>query len=136
MADELLERLYQDIKRGRLTAVEEYLDQSGDQNLTNRNGWSLLMAAAFKGSSRILSLLLERKVKLEATNSAGETALTLAAGGGYIKCVRLLLAHGASVDVRPLSQDLSVFMRYARQPSEEVNQLLAEAGAACVLTPP
>ncbi len=136
MADELFERLYQDIKHGRLAAVEEYLDQDGDQNLTNRNSWSLLMAAAFKGNSRILSLLLERKATLEATNSAGETALTLAAGGGYIKCVRLLLANGADVGVRPLGQYLSAFIRCARQPSEEVNQLLAEAGADCVLTPP
>lgn len=129
MADELFDQLYQNVKAGKLVAIEEYLNQGGDPNLTNRNGWSLLMSAAFKGNSRILSLLLEQNVKLESTNCAGETALTLAAGAGHVKCVKLLLAHGASVNVHPLGWDLSVFMQYAKQPSEEVNQLLSEAGA-------
>ena len=129
MEDELFDQLYQEIKHGRLTAIETYLDGRGDPNLINRNGWSLLMAAAFKGNSRILSLLLSRNVILEATNGAGETALTLAAGGGHVKCVKVLLTHGASINVRPLGQDLSMFMQYARQPSAEVTQLLADAGA-------
>ncbi len=86
------------------------------------------MSAAFKGNSRILTLLLERGAAINSTNVAGETALTLAAGGGFVKCVRLLLAQGASVDVRPLGQSLTVFLQDAICPSDEVNGLLKEAG--------
>lgn len=129
VTDELFDSVYQDIKHGRLAAVQDFLDGGGDVNLTNRNGWSLLMSAAFKGNSRILTLLLERGAAINSTNVAGETALTLAAGGGFVKCVRLLLAQGASVDVRPLGQSLTVFLQDAICPSDEVNGLLKEAGA-------
>ena len=50
MKDEIYDQLYSCIKYGRLEAVAEYLDNGGNPNLTNRNGWSLLMAAAFKGA--------------------------------------------------------------------------------------
>ncbi len=127
--DKTFDQIYDDIKYGRLTAVEEFLNQGGDPNLANRNSWTLLMVAAFKGNSRILILLLNRGANINATHSAGESALTLAAGGGHQKCVRVLLERGADICVRPLGQPLLTFMKYARQPSEEVNQMLIEAGA-------
>lgn len=129
MEDQLFDHLYQNIKHGRLEAVQAYLDAGGYPDLCNRNGWSLLMATAFSGNSRILTALLDREAVLEITNVAGETALSLAAGGGHAKCVRLLLARGASVSVRPLGWPLSQFMKHARCPSAEVDELLADAGA-------
>jgi len=127
--DEAFDRIYDDIKYGRLAAVEEFLNQGGNPNLTNKNGWTLVMSAAFKGNSRILSLLLERGANINSINVAGCSALSLAAGSGHQKCVKLLLAQGADVQVRPLGQPLLTFMQYAQCPSPEINQLLAEAGA-------
>ena len=129
MPDEEFDRLYQHIKYGRLAAVEGYLDSGGDANLSDRNSWSLLHAAAFKGNSRILTLLLDRGADIVATNRAGEAALDLSAGGGHVKCVKILLARGASTHTRPLGRPLSVYMEYAKCKSPEVNRLLGEAGA-------
>lgn len=86
------------------------------------------MAASFKGDFRIAALLLDRGANIHATNKVGETALALAAGGGYRKTIKLLLSHGARIDIRPLGQPFSVYMSYAKQPSAEVNNLLADAG--------
>jgi ankyrin repeat protein len=127
--DETFDQLYQEIKHGRLAAVEAFLNQDGDPNLTNRSGWTLLMSAAFKGNSRIVTLLLDRKANINSLNVAGESALSIAAGGGHQKCVRILLEHGADIHVRPLGQPLLAFMKYARHPSEVVNELLIKAGA-------
>ena len=130
MAEDLFDQLYQHIKRGRLEAVEEFLARGGDPNLSNRGGWSLLMVAAFKRNSQILTLLLNHGAKLEAATVVGETALALAAGGGYVKCVKLLLERGASVHIRPLGHPLSVYIEYRGEPHPNVTKMLAEAGAA------
>ena len=127
--DETFDQLYQDIKHGRLAAVEAFLNQDGNPNLTNRNGWTLLMSAATKGNSRILTLLLNRKASINSLNVAGESALSIAAGSGHHKCVKILLEHGADIHVRPLGQPLLAFMKYAQHSSEEVDQLLIKAGA-------
>ncbi len=128
--DETFDVLYQATKHGKLAEIEAFLNQGGDPNLTNKNGWTLLMSAAFKGNSRILTLLLERGASINSVNNvAGESALSIAAGSGHQKCVKILLEHGADVGVRPLGQSLLAFMKYAQHPSEEVIQLLVEAGA-------
>ena len=141
MTDEVFDEFYSHIKRGRLEAVTEYLNSGGDPNLTNRNGWSLLMSAAFKGNSRILRLLLERGATLEPAGSGNKTALMFAAAKGHVKCVKLLLAHGASV--HGLASEVESIRYYAmkqavqffnRSPAEvdqllEVAQLLSDAGA-------
>ena len=129
MADEEFDLLYQHIKYGRLAAVEKYLDSGGDANLTNRYSWSLLHTAAFKGNSRILTLLLDRGADINAINGAGEAAFDLAAAGGHVKCVKILMARGVNIHTQPLGWSLSKYMEYAKCKSPEVNQLLVEAGA-------
>ena len=86
MHDDEFDILYQHIKHGRQAAVEQYLDNGGNVNLANRNGWSLLICAAFKGNSRILTLLLDRGADIDATtNPSYESALDLAAAGGHVE---------------------------------------------------
>lgn len=133
MPNELYEKLYREIKAGRLTAVQAFLDKGGDPNLSNRYGWSLLMAAAMKGNSRITTLLLDRGAHINKSNDFGETALALAAGGGFPKTVKLLLSQGASLDVHPHGQSLSAYMRYARQASAAVDSLLTESHTAVII---
>lgn len=129
MEDEEFDRLYQHVKYGGLAAVEDYLDRGGDVNLSNRNSWSLLHAAAFKGNSRILTLLLDRGANIDALNRAGESAFDIAAAGGHVKCVKILLARGANIHTRPLGQSLSTYMEYAKCKSPEVIRVLTDVGA-------
>ena len=130
MSEERFEQLYSHIKRGNITAVETFLNQGGDPNLCNCGGWNLLMAAAFKVNSRILKLLLDRGAVLEAATVVGETALALAAGGGYIKCVSLLLESGASIYIRPLGHPLSKYIELRGGLHPSVQKTLAEVGAS------
>ncbi len=54
-----------------------------------------LLAAARSDKLDVLKLLLDKGAKIEAKNSAGETALHCAAKGDSLKCVRELLIRGA-----------------------------------------
>lgn len=130
MADELFDSLYSCIKHGNYSSIEDYLKNGGDPSLTNRNGWSLLMSAAFKGNSRILRLLLEHQARLEDASGVGETALALAVGGGYVKCAKLLLEWGADVNVLPLGHPLLAYMNLCGGPYPKVQELLTEQNIA------
>jgi ankyrin repeat protein len=66
------------IKRGDEEALRTALDQHLDPNLTNPNGWSLLMLAAVEGSVPLGRLLVERGAKLGTANNKNDTALTIA----------------------------------------------------------
>jgi uncharacterized protein len=44
-------------------------------------------------------MLLERGAVIDAQSMGGRTALSFAADGGYTQAVRLLLEHGADVNV-------------------------------------
>lgn len=61
----------------------------------NRPGWSALHYAAAVGNNAILQLLLEKKAAVDALAPNKTTALMMAARGGHILSVKLLLDHGA-----------------------------------------
>lgn len=118
--------LYKHIKRARIEPIQEYLDQGGDPNL--QGGWTLLMAAAHFGASKILTLLLDRGANLEAQPQIeGLTALALAASAGRTKCVKVLIERGASVEIRPHGVSLSTYIDYCGGPYTQIDKLLAEA---------
>ncbi len=131
LVDELYNDLYGKIKSGDFLGVQSYLDAGGNPSLCNRNGWSLLMAAAFKGNLKLVTLLLDCGADIHVlTNSSRESALTMAAMSGRTKSVRLLIERGADVSVTPLGWDLAKFMKYASSPSETITHILTEAGIA------
>ena len=66
------------IKRGDEATLRTALDQHLDPNLSNSNGWSLLMLAAVEGNVPIGRLLLERGALSTTQNSTHETALSIA----------------------------------------------------------
>jgi ankyrin repeat protein len=83
------------IKRGDEPALRAALDQQLDPNLTNPNGWSLLMLAAVEGDVPIGRLLIERGAKTDSVNSKNETALSIATNRGYDLFVELLAEQNA-----------------------------------------
>jgi ankyrin repeat protein len=78
------------IKRGDAPALTAALDAGLDPNLTNQNGWTLLMLAAVEGSAPIGRLLIDRGADIAAHNLKGDTAETIATHRGYTAFVDLL----------------------------------------------
>jgi ankyrin repeat protein len=78
------------IKRGDEPALRSALDAGLDANLTNPNGWSLLMLAAVEGNVPLGRLLIEHGANPTTPNSKGETPLSIATNRGYDLFVELL----------------------------------------------
>jgi ankyrin repeat protein len=78
------------IKRGDEPALRAALDAGLDPNLTNPNGWSLLMLAAVEGSVPLGRLLIQKGANLIAINLKGDTPETIALHRGYTAFVELL----------------------------------------------
>jgi ankyrin repeat protein len=84
------------IKRGDEEALRTALDQHLDPNLTNQNGWSLLMLAAVEGSVPLGQLLIEKGANLVALNAKGDTPLSIATQKDHTAFIELLREHGIS----------------------------------------
>ena len=71
------------IKKGDLLALQHALEAGLDPNLTNRFGWTLVMAATLRGRSDFVQLLLSRGADPARRNKFGESAVTLAEHKGF-----------------------------------------------------
>ena len=69
------------------------------------------MLSAFQGKTAIGQLLISRGSNVNATNSFGETALSLAAEAGHAAFVRLLLENGASTNCSAHGYSLSKWIK-------------------------
>jgi ankyrin repeat protein len=78
------------IKRGDAPALTSALSAGLDPNLTNQNGWTLLMLAAVEGNVAIGLVLIQHSADLAAHNLKGETAASIAAHRGYTAFTDLL----------------------------------------------
>ena len=74
------------------------LDQGADPNAAGRDGDTPLIIAARLGYTAGAAQLAARKVKLDATNKGGETALIVAVQQRHLPMVRMLLSAGADPD--------------------------------------
>jgi ankyrin repeat protein len=107
------EELHRLIKGGDTVAVRNALQAGADANQKNRYSWSLLMLAALEGNTTIGELLVEYGAKIDALNDFGESALSLAAHGGFINFVKLLKQKGSSGICRPHGHSLEAWLRMA-----------------------
>jgi|GEM_PF-1689544 len=101
------------IKHGQIQALEEVIPSVLSPNTTNQFGWTLLMAAALEGNTKIGFFLMEHGADVAALNHFGESALSLAALKGHLPFVKLLKSRGASGVVRPHGHDLESWLRNA-----------------------
>jgi ankyrin repeat protein len=74
------------------------LNQGADPNMAARNGDTPLIAAARAGYLGAAADLIRLKVKVDAANRMGETALIVAVQQRQVPIVKLLLAAGADPD--------------------------------------
>ena len=83
--------------RGRLDLVRKLLLQEAE---VNKTGWTALHYAAAVGNNDIVALLLDKSAYIDAESPNRTTPLMMAARGGHIRTVKLLLDEGADSSVK------------------------------------
>lgn len=83
--------------KGKYDAVKALLDKGAEPNQT---GWTALHYAATVGNNQIVQLLLDRSAYIDAESPNQTTPIMMAARGGHILTVKLLLDEGADVTLK------------------------------------
>jgi len=82
---------------GNRPAVEALLEKGAE---VNRPGWAPLHYAAAIGNNEIVRILLEKSAYIDAESPNKTTPLMMAARGGHILTVKLLLDEGADATLK------------------------------------
>lgn len=91
---ELASRLFDMARSGDQTLVQ-YLDHGVSPDLSNQDGNSLLMLAAYAGHADLVATLIERGADVDKANNRGQTPLAGAIFKKYPAVVDTLVAAGA-----------------------------------------
>jgi uncharacterized protein len=95
---ELATRLFGLARDGSTDQLVAYLDAGVSPDLTNQNGDSLVMLAAYHGHASTVAALLERRADPNRANDRGQTPLAGAVFKGDVDVVEALVAGGADPD--------------------------------------
>ncbi|RLN86781.1 hypothetical protein BBJ28_00026226, partial [Nothophytophthora sp. Chile5] len=107
--------------------------RSADVDVTNKENWTPLIAAAKRGNIEIVRLLIEKNADVNRKRRDDMTALHLATERGHTEMVDLLLSHGADADAKNWER-LTPLMMAATRGHEEIVKLLLESNANVELT--
>jgi len=124
--------LYLAAKHGSASVADALLKAGADPNLTTSTGATVLMAAAGAGSTRIVEALVAREVDVNTTEDVrGQTALMFAAAANRGDVIRLLIKHGAKVELASKALDPgcgSVFTRSGCPDSADTKSVYDKPG--------
>lgn len=119
---------YAAIRANDLSTLRSLLGKGADPNVADARGGSTpLMHAAAAGSVESMQLLLDHKASVNATNTAGLTALMMSVTD--IEKVRLLLEAGADVNAATKRGRTALMLAAASDGSAPIVQLLMTRGA-------
>ncbi|MFF0455625.1 ankyrin repeat domain-containing protein [Nocardia africana] len=95
---ELATKLFELARTGEAATLAAYIDAGVPVNLTNDNGDTLLMLAAYHGHQAAVTALLERGADPDRANDRGQTPAAGAVFKGEDEILKALLAAGADPD--------------------------------------
>ncbi|MBF5001288.1 ankyrin repeat domain-containing protein [Nocardia sp. BSTN01] len=95
---ELATKVFELARTGEAAALAAYVDAGVPVNLTNDNGDTLLMLAAYHGHRAAVTALLERGADPDRANDRGQTPAAGAVFKGEDDILKALLAAGADPD--------------------------------------
>lgn len=91
------------VLHGNLSCAKKLIKFGANLRITGKNSRTLVHAAAEKGHTEILQLLLNLDVVLiHAKTDDGETALHLASLEGHLKCVQILIRKGCDMNCKTM----------------------------------
>ena len=126
-ADDSYDRLYSAIRTNNLQQMKAFLDKGGNASAEGPDGVTPLMVAAETGSLDAMKMLIDLHADINAKNTFGSTALMMSVTDP--KKVRLLLDHGANVNIAPQSGRTALIVASFANPSAEVVRMLLAKGA-------
>lgn len=96
----------------------------------SESGWNELIAASYRGYTKIVEKLLEKKVNLNEQDNDGGTAMWNAASNGYTEIVKLIVKAGADKEIRDKKNKVTSLILTAYNGDIEGCKTLLEAGAS------
>lgn len=114
------------IKTQNVDAVEVMLAYGADPNVPSRKGVAPISAAAHKGNTVIMQLLINAGAVVNAMNSTGSTALIQAAHFGHLEAVKMLLSNNAASDFANV-KGTTALMRASQEGHVEIARCLIDS---------
>lgn len=100
---EFLNSLFDYARDGKVIALSSVIDQGIPVDLTNHNGDTFLILAAYREQQDVVDALIERNADVNILNNRGQSALTCAIFMQNTAISRKLLDAGADPDLGPQS---------------------------------
>jgi ankyrin repeat protein len=94
---DLAAKLFDYARAGDIPSLTQYLSAGIPSNLTNHEGNTLLMLAAYNGHKEAVALLLSKNADTNVLNGRGQSPIAGAVFKGYDEIVRLLVDAGAEI---------------------------------------
>lgn len=91
--------LFDACRDGQTERLLAYVDSGVPVDLTDHQGNTLLMLAAYHGHSELVAGLAERGADVNTTNDRDQVAIAGALFKGYDEIVAVLVRHGADLDI-------------------------------------
>ncbi|MFT4313966.1 MAG: ankyrin repeat domain-containing protein [Wolbachia pipientis] len=95
----LSSELIEEVDQGNIQAVKNFIEQGGNIEAKNDDGWTLLHRAAWKGREKIVEFLVDQGANINAkANGDNKKPIHAAAKAGHKDIVEFFLSKGIGVD--------------------------------------